>query len=231
MNFQNLLNQFTGSGIQNTAAKGHQTASGKMSSMLAGGAAGGIMGLLAGSKSSKKFAKKAAVVGGSALIGGIAFKAYKNWQKNNGLNPNTNSQQQSFENSTMQQSLNSQEFQLTLIKSMIAAAKSDGHIDANEQQAIFDAVEKMNLDNQTKGMVFDLLRQPIYIQELVHAAPSLEQKTQVFLASCLAIELDTQSEQAYLDQLSLALKLPADLVEQIKAQAGYAIDDRKMALN
>lgn len=50
---------------------------------MGGAAAGGVMGLLVGSKKGRKFAGKAAAVGGAALIGGIAFKAYKNWQQNN----------------------------------------------------------------------------------------------------------------------------------------------------
>lgn len=232
MNFQNLLNQFTGSGIQKFTNKTTNIGkSNSRSDMLVGGAAGGIMGLLAGSKTSKKFAKKAALVGGTALIGGIAFKAYKNWQRNNNLNPEQNAQKQNFESSTMNQCLHSQEFQLTLIKAMIAAAKSDGHIDETEQASIFEAVEKMDLDHQSKGLIFDLLRQPIYIQELAHEAPTLEHKTQVYLASCLAIEVDTQCEQRHLENLAQELRLPADLIEQIQVQAGYVINEKRTVIS
>jgi uncharacterized membrane protein YebE (DUF533 family) len=92
MNFQNLLNQFTGSRTPSSSSS-----KGMGSGILAGSAAGGVMGLLAGNKSARKFAGKAAVVGGTALIGGIAYKAYRNWQRNNGQQVPQNSPDQSFE--------------------------------------------------------------------------------------------------------------------------------------
>ncbi len=54
-----------------------------LSSMIPGGlvggaAAGGIMALLMGSKSTKKMVKKVAQYGGTAIVGGIAFKAFDN---------------------------------------------------------------------------------------------------------------------------------------------------------
>jgi uncharacterized membrane protein YebE (DUF533 family) len=50
---------------------------------LAGGvAAGGVMALLMGNKSARKLAGKAATFGGTALLGGLAYKAYQNWQGN-----------------------------------------------------------------------------------------------------------------------------------------------------
>jgi hypothetical protein len=39
----------------------------------------------------------------------------------------------------------SQDFQLIIIKAMIGAAKSDGHIDEVDQKRIFDAVQQMSL--------------------------------------------------------------------------------------
>ena len=116
----------------------------------------------------------------------------------------------------------SQDFQLILIKAMIGAAKSDGHIDAIEQKRIFDAVQQMSLSNEVKSLVFDLLRQPIYIEELAHGARNIEQKSEVYLASCLAIDLDTTLEHNYLSKLATALGLPLDLAEQIKSQAKQA---------
>ncbi|MCF2947050.1 tellurite resistance TerB family protein [Paraglaciecola aquimarina] len=235
MNFQNLLNQFTGSDTQiNKTQHSGNKHNALSSGLLGGAAAGGIMGLLAGNKSARKFAGKAAMVGGTALIGGIAFKAYRNWQRNNNLQVSASSNSQndkSFEESTINQQLMSDEFQLTLIKAMIAAAKSDGHIDANEQQRIFSAVENMNLNQQVKGLVFDLLRQPIYIQELAMSTHNLEQKTEVYLASCLAIDADTDAENLHLEELAKALKLPADLEHQIKIQAGYALNNQQVSVS
>jgi uncharacterized membrane protein YebE (DUF533 family) len=111
---------------------------------------------------------------------------------------------------------------------MIGAAKSDGHIDEIEQKRIFDAVEQMSLSSEMKGLVFDLLRQPIYVEELAHNAQNMEQKSEVYLASCLAIDLDNSCEHNYLSKLATALGLPSELAEQIKVQAKEALDTDKV---
>lgn len=257
MNFQNLLNQFTGSNTNSSSSSQGSKSSGLSSGLMGGAAAGGVMGLLVGSKKGRKFAGKAATIGGAALIGGIAFKAYKNWQQNNqpstGNNLHQNPMNRSGQNvshgsanhsndsfaynsaptshhsgdQVSQQDV-SEDFQLTLIKSMIGAAKSDGHIDEVEQKRIFDAVEQMSLSSQMKGLVFDLLRQPIYVEELAHGAQGMEQKSEVYLASCLAIDLDNISEHNYLNKLAGALGLPLDLAEQIKSQAKQALDSERV---
>lgn len=106
-------------------------------------------------KSARKFAGKAATVGSAALIGGIAFKAYKNWQQNNqGENRAVNQQQSAPQThySGEQAAPNHmpEEFQLALIKAMIGAAKADGYIDEIEQKRIFDAVEQISINSEVK---------------------------------------------------------------------------------
>ena len=56
----------------------------------------------------------------------------------------------------------------------------------------------------------------------------MEQKSEVYLASCLAIDLDHQSEHNYLNKLAGALGLPLDLADQIKTQAKQALDSERM---
>lgn len=243
MNVQNLINQFTGSSNSSSSTQHNTKSSGLGSGLMGGAAAGGVMALLVGSKKGRKFAGKAATVGGAALIGGIAFKAYKNWQQNNQPSSDINSgnisghiprqseataPQSQYSNNQISAPEISQEFQLTLIKAMIGAAKSDGHIDEIEQKRIFDALGQMSLSNEMKGLVFDLLRQPIYVEELAHNAQNMEQKSEVYLASCLAIDLDNPCEHNYLNKLATALGLPLDLAEQIKNQAKQALDNDRV---
>lgn len=236
MSIQNLLNQFMGStgGVPSADRPGQgmgdtlSKLTGNIPGGLAGGAAaGGIMALLVGSKSARKFAGKAATYGGAAMLGGLAYKAFQNWQQNSaGSTANTDDSaairipdQQTFvANGALEAS-----FELTVIKAMVAAAKVDGHIDAMERQRIFKAVEQMDMSSDTKGMVFDLLGQDITIDELAHGARNLEQKSELYLASCLAINPDHPSEQAYLDRLGSALDLPQSLTHELQWQAQRAI--------
>ena len=230
MNLQHLLDQFTGSrdtasapGISDTLSR----LGGQLPGGLAGGAAaGGLMALLMGNRSARKFVGKAASFGGAALLGGMAYKAYSNWQHNKG---NTTAGS-GIANGTPEPhdvfapvDTDAPDFQLQLIKSMIAAAQADGHIDAVEQQRIFKAVGEMDLTAEVKGIIFDLLQQPIAVEELAAGAATIEQRSEIYLASCLVINPDHQPEQAYLGELEAALELPEGLAEQLQWQAQRAM--------
>ena len=227
MSIQNLLNQFMGSSSQASTSvnstPGIGDALSKLTSNVPGGlasgaAAGGIMALLIGNKSARKFAGKAATYGGAAMLGGLAFKAYQNWQQNS--NPQAATPASANETAFLE---SSPAFELTLVKAMIAAARADGHIDANEQQNIFNAVERMDLSTEMKATVFELLGQPITVDELARGVDSLEQRSEVYLASCLAIDPDLPAERMYLSQLASVLQLPKELALQLQMQAQQAI--------
>ena len=108
------------------------------------------------------------------------------------------------------------------MKAMIAAARADGHIDAQEQQRIFQAVEKMNLSSEEKAIVFDSLQKDISIQELANGISAMELKAEIYLASCLVIDPDHPGEREYLDKLGSALALPEELLQQLELQAQQA---------
>ena len=194
MSLNNLLTQFMGSGAapagqtQPTGGAGGigQTLSNVSSHIpggLAGGAAaGGVVALLMGSKSARKFAGKAATYGGAALLGGLAFKAYQNWQGGNQGAPAaaaaTPAQPPVDPSSFHQQALTRQADQtvnpeMVLVKAMIAAAKADGHIDAEEQKRIFEAVENTSLSAAEKGLIFDYLQRDIPIFEITTGISSI----------------------------------------------------------
>ena len=199
MSIHNLLNQFmgvtNGANSSGNAANGIGNTLNNLSSSIPGGlaggaAAGGILALFASSKSARKIAGTAATYGGAALLGGLAYKAFKNWQQNSNqqVASHTGAQHLITKNETVfNNGTLSSEFQLTLIKAMIAAAKADGHIDELEQQRIFKAVQEMDLPMETKGILFDLLQKPISIGEIVKGAVNIEQRTELYLASCLVI--------------------------------------------
>lgn len=113
----------------------------------------------------------------------------------------------------------SADYQLTLIKAMIASAKADGHIDSNEQKNIFDAVESMALPADQKGLVFDLLSNPISAMDIAQGISNDEQKTEVYLVSCMVGDIDHPAERKHLDDLAMVLNLPKELKQSIEAQA------------
>lgn len=245
MSLQNLLNQFLGGqdsaqNVDTSSAVNLKTVAGsvteKFGGLGTGAALGGIAALLIGNKKARSFAGSAAKVGGAALVGGLAFKAFKNWQGSKASaaqsSAHTASNASNDFNAVNQQAAsigsfetevgNNTAFQLTLIKAMIAAAKADGHIDDAEQNRIFDAVDGMPSSGEFKHMMMDLLRTPATIDQLVAETQNLEQKTEMYLISCFAIDEDNEAERLYLKQLATSLGLPPELVLEIQQQANQA---------
>ncbi len=246
MNINHLFEQFIQPGKQAAApGSGHSSAQDhptngagmveKLTTGTAGGfagglAAGGLLGALIGNKKMRKTATKmaggAVGYGGSAILGALALKAYQNWQTNKGHPENDAGPAPKHSvpitpekfDPIRNEDATGQPLQLTLVKAMIAAANADGHIDGKEQAAVFDAVERMDLDSDSKAVIFDVLRNPPTITQIASHAEGLEQASEIYLASRLAIDPDHPSEKRYLKDLAKAMKLPAGLVQEIEAQ-------------
>ncbi|WP_319530277.1 tellurite resistance TerB family protein [uncultured Cohaesibacter sp.] len=211
---------------------------------IGGGAiAGGLAGYMMGSKKGRKMAKKAATYGGLALVAGLAYKAYSDYQGKKAGVPVVDGQIGRGENTipaSMHQTQGSQQklshvpvvpmgsgFEVnemteratgvgaTLVSAMIAAAKADGQIDTAEHKAIFDKIEELQLSSEEKLFLFDQLNKPLDIDGLVAQTRTKEQAVEVYMASLMAIEPDTPSEQAYLTMLAARLGLEPELVSQI----------------
>lgn len=241
MSMNNLLNQFIGTENQSDAGKnitGISNLLGKIrnslpESLVGGAAAGSIVALLTSNKSARKFASTAASYGGAAVLGGLAFKAFKNWQLNSQYQSPVTRQSATtcsdstigYENYHYGSHVAAPDYELKLIKAMIASAKADGHIDAEEQHEIFQSIARMNLSSEMKTTVFDLLNHPISMEDIVRGVHDIGQKSELFLAACLVVDPDIPSVNVHLDQMANALMLPEDLKRQIIWQAKEVINE------
>jgi uncharacterized membrane protein YebE (DUF533 family) len=199
------------------------TLSGNLGGIGGGALAGGLAGILLGTKQGRKIAGTAATVGGMALIGALTYGAYRNWQagrapaqadagrpsvpllpppRDTPFNPASESEQQSLG--------------LSLMRAMIAAAKSDGHIDATEQANIFAQLDKLSLSAEEKSFVLDELRKPLDV-DAVARAHTPEQAAEIYVASLLAIDVDNPAERGYLAMLAARLGLDEKLVAHLHA--------------
>lgn len=215
-----LLNQFMGASSGATPGMNPGAGGGDL---MKGAAVGGILGLLLGSKKARKMAGGLVGYGGAAAAGALAFKAYQNWQQGKQATTApvaTSADVNDVDPRFLPASIDStgQDFSLTLMTAMISAAKADGHIDATEQAAIFEHVDKLSLDAESKAVVFDLLRQPVNIDALVNAVRGVEQASEVYLVSRMAIDVDHPAERAYVEALAHRLQLPAELVAHLDHQ-------------
>ena len=104
------------------------------------------------------------------------------------------------------------------MRAMVGAAKSDGHIDAQEQQHLFEQVERLGLDAEAKAAVFDLLAKPLDLTSLDASVGNEAQRAEIYLAARLATDGSHAGERAYLDALAARLQLPAPLRAQLESQ-------------
>lgn len=108
--------------------------------------------------------------------------------------------------------------QILLLQAMIAAANADGHIDENERQLIYQQVDDYGLSTTDKARLFDELRRPLSLAQLVKSVPNIQTAIEVYAASLLAIDEKQPSSQTYLSGLASALRIPAELVSALHAQ-------------
>lgn len=191
------------------------------------GAAGLAAGMLLSGGGLGKLVGNAAKLGVVAAVGGLAYTAWQQYQKN---------QQQAGAPSDgapapsrdafvppPQAAYQNEELGKTLVRAMIAAAKADGQIDSEEKERIFKRLESMPLSSEEKAFVFDELASPLDIEAVVARADTPEHASEIYAASLVAMTPDSAAERAYLDALAFKLKLPAGLVAEIHRQAGHEV--------
>jgi len=116
------------------------------------------------------------------------------------------------------------QLELTLVRAMIAAARSDGTLDAKESQAIFQRIQTLELPQQGKDLLLEEMGRPVDMDAIVNAANTPEVAAEIYVASLLAIDVDTVEEQSYLGMLAARLKRPRELVTQLHEQVENQVE-------
>ena len=107
---------------------------------------------------------------------------------------------------------------VVLIRALINAAKADGRIDANEQQAILNQVGN---DPRAIEVLKQEFGRPLDVREFAWSVP-LGMEVQVYTMSLAGMLLDTREEARYLAELAHGLRLDPGLCQQIHARYGVA---------
>lgn len=198
--------------IQTVLGKAGQSASGGegLSKMLAPGALGGLAGWLIASKSSRsvlaKYGKNALIIGGSAAAGAVLWNKYKQRV----------SETHQGESQFGQQSTPIDRRAERLIEALVFAAKSDGHIDAEERKAIDEHIHQSGLGEQAGQIVQRAIDRPLDPSQLAVDVKNEEEALEVYFLSNLVIDVDHFMERSYLQALGDALKIPADVRQSIE---------------
>lgn len=234
---KSLLDQFLGGsqgGGQGGGLAERLGGSAGLSGAAGGAAAGGLLALLLSSKSARRLGGKALTYGGAAAVGALAYRAWQNHREGRRPGaPETPTEPLSPPRDSAFLPANAPAadglpFELALVRTMIAAAKADGHVDAEEQRRLFDHVDSRGFDNETKAWMFDELRRDHEVAALAKAAGSSEQAAELYLAARLAIDTDDPREEAFLRELAVRLDLPAELVAHLDAEVEAELDRKSV---
>jgi len=200
---------------------------GGMGGGLGGGMMGGGGGLggLGGGMMGGGGMRGAVGAGGLALLGMLAMKALRN--------SNASPQQAaatgfggggaaaSEDDGMPPEQAVSEETAHLVLRAMIDAAKADGRVDATERQRIIAKAQEGGADPEAAAFLERELARPADPDALAaEAARDPVVAAQVYGASVLAIQVDTDEEREYLRALAAKLGLQPAVVGQLHAALG-----------
>ena len=214
------LNDMRGGGGIGDLLSGALGQGGLLSGGMGKGAlAAGLVGMLMKSGKPKKMMSSGLKLGGLALIGGLAYKAYRDHQAGQQSAPQAAieppPQDTAFAPSDDRER---QDHARAIIRAMVAAAKADGHVDAAEQDRLFGAIDTLDLDNDDKAFLMDELRGPIDVRTVAAEAKTPELAAELYVASLLVCDEVDPDERRYLDELADAMNLSRGLAARLEAQ-------------
>jgi len=196
----------------------------------AGGAAvGGVLGLLMGSKRGRGMGGTALKYGGVAALGAMAWKAYQEHQaRQTGqqtAQPSPVLQRPPIDITPAPSSFAAlqppqlEDHSRAMLKALISAAKSDGHMDERERGLVHAELQRSEADAGTRAWVDAELARPVEPADVAALATGPEMAAEIYLASLLVVDQTSTMERAYLDALARELRLAPTLKTDLEARA------------
>jgi uncharacterized membrane protein YebE (DUF533 family) len=108
------------------------------------------------------------------------------------------------------------------LKAMITAAKADGRVDDQEKARLLGKLQEDGVSSEEQRFVSEEMARPIDIDDLVRRVPNQQAAAQIYAASLMAIELDTDAERRYMSDLASKLGLNSQVVAYLHQAVGVA---------
>ncbi len=183
----------------------------------AAGGLGALAGALLGGGGSA--ARGALGGGGLAMLASLAFSSLQKAGQPMSrppralLEPQNQKETQALENDAE-----------VIVKAMINAAKADGRIDREEVEKIVGKLQEDGLTAEEQEFFKSEANKPADLNRVVAAVGGdIELAVEVYAASLLAIEVDTDAERAYLKQLANELGLNSRVTDHIEQTLGVHV--------
>ena len=190
----------------------------------------GLAGLLFKGRKKGKLTGSLVKLGGLAVIGGLAFKAFQNQQAKtpaeaggSAPHPETAVAQSAMslpETSRVHPVSQTEDDALLFLRTMVAAAAADGRIDQAERARIVKGLTEAGIDPDSSHWLENEMASPADVDEIAESVNDPEMAAQVYAAARIAIDPDTIQEREFLHQLAEALDLEPEVRAQIDETAG-----------
>jgi uncharacterized membrane protein YebE (DUF533 family) len=191
----------------------------------------GLAGLMFGPRKKGKLTGNLVRLGGLAVIGGLAYRAFQKQQSQSapaaegqgalpsGQAPAEEVVAQSAlsvpETSRFHPVSQTEDDALLFLRTMVAAAAADGHIDQAERSRIIKGLTEAGIDPQASHWLETEMASPADVEELAAMINDPEKAAQVYAAARIAIDPDTIQEREFLNQLAASLDLDPTVRRQI----------------
>lgn len=221
LNAKSLLNSLLANANQMTGSQGAKGLADKargawdnQSTLGKGAIAGGLLGVLM-TGGGRRMLGTGLKIGGMAAIGGLAYKAYEDWQRGKGTAalpaPETDFLPQDAERAD--------DLATHLLQAMIAAAKADGHVTPEERARIDGQLANLGLEDEAAALIAAELDAPLDVGRIAALAQDEAEAAQIYAASLLSVDPDGAAEKGYLAMLAARLRLDPALVARLHDQA------------
>ena len=106
------------------------------------------------------------------------------------------------------------------VRAMINAAKADGRIDPQEAQRLLGKMEEDGVTEEERQFVLSEMQKPMETDAIARAVPNAQAAAQIYTASLMAINVDTEAERRYLQELAAKLGVHQQAVTYLHQAAG-----------
>jgi uncharacterized membrane protein YebE (DUF533 family) len=183
--------------------------------------AGGLAALLLGTSTGRNVAAGAVKLGGMAGLGGIAYKAFSNWQQSKPLMEGVPGLEQltapAPTGSGFHADDHSHDTAQLIVRAMVATAVADGTIDPAQRATLVAQMQRAGLGSEESAFLEEAIAHPMSADEIARGVSSNSQlAAQVVAAASLVANPANVKEEDFLSRLRAALGMSADLLSQIR---------------
>jgi uncharacterized membrane protein YebE (DUF533 family) len=184
--------------------------------------AGGLAALLLGTSTGRGVAAGAVKLGGIAGLGGIAYKAFSNWQQSKPLMEGVPGLEQltapAQTGSGFHADDHSHDTAQLIVRAMVATAVADGTIDPAQRATLLAQMQRAGLGSEESAFLEDAIAHPMRVDEIARSVSGNSQlAAQVVAAASLVANPANVKEEDFVSRLRTELGMSADLLSQIKA--------------